>query len=375
MAESGVIRVERELERIFSSLGHGMYVVDKEKRILLWNKAAESILGWAEEEALGISCREFIGHADDEGKELCDEECPLEASMEESHAVFAGTVWGKSKSGKRIPLNVSCAPLLDDDGGLVGAVEVFSDMTHEKEVESFKDSMISVVAHELRTPLTSMKGYLELVTEGEVGDINAEQCEFLGIVESNVARLEELVNDLLDLGRLESGSVVVHWEPMDLEAMVREAVDTYAPLAGERGLHLEHEFIAVPRAEGDPRLFGTVISNLVSNALKYTNEGTVTVRLGREGERPFVEVEDTGVGIPEDELDNVLEKFFRASTASETGSTGSGLGLAITGEIVAKHDGELRLVSEPGRGSKFTVLLPRARETKILEVPEGSKDA
>lgn len=373
MGKSGIRRVERELDRIFASLGHGMYVVDEERRVLLWNKAAESILGWSEEEALGRSCRDFIGHIDDAGRQLCDEECPLVASMGESHTVFAGTVWGQSKSGERIPVNVSCAPLFDDDDRMVGAVEVFSDMTHEKEVEKFKNSMVSVVAHELRTPLTSMKGYLELVTEGEAGDVTNEQREFLEIVESNVARLEELVNDLLDLGRLESGRITVHWEPVDLEAMVKEAIDTYTPLALDRGLRLKSEFDETPPVQGDSQLLGRVISNLVSNALKYTNEGGVTVRLSREGERAAIEVEDTGVGIPEGELGRVLEKFFRASTATQTGSTGSGLGLAITGEIIEKHGGELKLESSVGRGSKFTVFLSPVTETTILEVPQGGK--
>ncbi len=358
-------RIERELDRIFASLGHGMYVVDRQRSILLWNRAAESILGWSEEDALGRNCRDFIGHVNEDGVQMCDIECPLVKAMGESHAVFAGTVWGRSKSGREVPLNVSCAPLLDDDGNVAGAVEVFSDMTREKELEKFKESMISVVAHELRTPLTSMKGYLELVADGEAGEVNERQREFLEIVESNVVRLEELVNDLLELGRLESGSVVVHWEPLDLEA--KEAIATYTPQAAERGLTLKCECHEIPPAYGDPRLMGRVVSNLLSNAIKYTNRGGVTVRLGGEGERAFIAVEDTGVGIPEEELGRVMDRFFRASTSSETGSTGSGLGLAIVVDIVAKHRGELQMESRVGEGSKFTVLLPHAGDATILE--------
>jgi PAS domain S-box-containing protein len=374
MGKKSIRRIERELDRIFASLGHGMYVVDKDRNILLWNRAAESILGFSEGEALGVSCRDFIGHTDDDGRQLCDEHCPLETTMGSSHTIFAGTVWGKSKSGETVPVKVSCAPLLDDDGTVVGAVEVFSDMTHEKEVESFKNSMVSVVAHELRTPLTSMKGYLELVTEGEAGGITDEQREFLEIVASNVMRLEELVTDLLDLGKLESGRVTIHWEPLDLEEMIGEAVKTHAPLAGDRGLNLNYEFNETVLVQGDCQLISRVFSNLVSNAVKYTNEGEVNIRLGKDGERAVIEVEDTGVGIPRDELGNLTEKFFRASTASQTGATGSGLGLAIVWDIVGKHGGELKLESTVGRGSKFTLFLPPAGEAKILETPEGGTD-
>lgn len=371
MGNDNIRRVERELDRIFANLGHGMYVVDADRKILLWNKAAESILGWSEEEVLGRSCRDFIGHMNDEGHQLCSEECSLLATMEQSHTIFAGTVWGHSVNGEKVPVNVSCVPLYDDEGRLAGVVEVFSDMTHEKEVEDFRKSMVSVVAHELRTPLTSMKGYLELVTEEEAGEITGEQRKFLGMVESNVVRLEELVNDLLDIGKLESGRIVVHWEPMDLGTMVEEAIATFAPLATERGLSLDLDMEELPLVQGDARLFGRVISNLLSNALKYTNKGGATVRLRRDGVRAVLEVEDTGVGIPPDELNNVLDRFFRASTASQTGSAGSGLGLAIVGDIIEKHGGELKLESVVGKGSRFTVLLPAGGEASILEASGG----
>jgi len=374
LGSSNIQRVERELDRIFASLGHGMYVVDNERQVLIWNRAAESILGWSEGEVLGRSCKDFISHVDDSGCQLCDKKCPLLTTIGDSHTVFAGTVWALAKSGEKVPVSVSCAPLFDDEGRTVGAVEVFSDMTHEKEVESFKDSMVSVVAHELRTPLTSMKGYLDLVSEGDAGEITDMQCKFLEIVHSNVVRLEELVNDLLDLGRLESGRVVVHWDPMDLEAMITETVETFTAMASEKGLWLKSEVLEAVPVQGDYQLFSRVISNLVSNALKYTIEGGTTIRLGREGDRAKIDVEDTGVGIPADEVGHVLERFFRASTAAQTGSTGSGLGLAITGEIVEKHGGELKLESSVGQGSKFTVFLPPASEATILEAAEGGQD-
>ncbi len=370
MAGDELRRIERELDRIFSSLGHGMYVVDLDRRVLLWNKAAELILGWTEEDVLGRSCRDFIDHVDEKGASLCDKKCPLVTTMGESHTVFAGNVWAEARDGRRVPVNVSCAPVFDEDR-LVGAVEVFSDMTHEKEVEDFKNSMVSVVAHELRTPLTSMKGYLELVADGDAGGVNEKQREFLDIVGSSITRLEDLVNDLLDVGRLESGRVVIHWEPLDLAGMAEEAVKTYAPLAGQKGLGLDTRYEETPPVQGDNQLFNRVVQNLVSNALKYTNEGEVTVTVGREGDRAFLEVTDSGVGIPPEEIGNVMKKFFRASTASQTGARGSGLGLAIVRDIIKMHGGEVRLESEVGRGSSFKVLLPPAAEPTIIEAPEG----
>lgn len=374
MSDGRMLQVQKELDRLFSSLGHGMYVVDAQRRILLWNKSAESILGWTQEDALGRSCRDFIGHVDDEGNQLCDTECPLDTAMGSARTVFAGTVWGSSKSGEKVPVNVSCAPLFDDVGKPVGAVEVFSDMTREKNAERLKDSMVSVVAHELRTPLTSIKGYLELVMDGEAGELSAEQRGFLEVVQSSVEDLEELVNDLLDLGRLDSGHVTIHWEDLELEAMVRKWADFYTPLARERSLSMSVEADDVPVVTGDRQLLDTVISNLVSNAVKYTNEGGVEVRLSRERESVVLEVSDTGVGIPPEEQGRVLERFFRASTAFHTSSTGSGLGLSISDEIVRRHKGALWLESVPGSGSTFWVRLPAAGETTILRKAGGEAD-
>lgn len=362
----GITRVERELDRIFSNLGHGMYVVDNDRRVLLWNRSAESILGWTEKEALGKGCREFIGHQDDEGNQLCDTDCPLIATMGESHTIFAGTVWAQSKGEELIPVNVSCAPILDDDGNVVGAVEVFADMTREKEVDRLKSDMVSVVAHELRTPLTSMRGYLELVLTGDAGEITGEQKNFLEIVDSNVQRLKELVDDFLDVDKLESGRMQMHWEELDVKRLIEEAVETFKPQVQEKSLKLITQIEEAPAVTGDRQLFQQVVSNLISNAIKYTNEGEVGVRSGWDGERVFIEVWDTGVGIPEDEIGKLGEKFYRASTAAKTPSHGSGLGLSITYEIIRKHDGELRIESTEGKGSKFGVYLPQARERTII---------
>lgn len=371
---SGLERLERELERIFASLGHGMYVIDNERTIRLWNRAAESILGWTEEDVLGKDCRDFLGHQDDDGVQICDDTCPLKATMDGSQTIFAGTVWANKKSGELVPVNVSCAPLFDDDGNLAGAVEIFSDVTVEKEIDRVKSTLCSVVAHELRTPLTSMRGYLELVLGGDAGELNEEQRGFLQVVEESAKRLTELVNDFLDLERFESGRIEMHWENLDLEVLVDGAIRIFIPAAEKKSLKIITEFESVPQVFGDRSRIQQVITNLVSNAIKYTKIGEVRIRTRSENDKVLLEVRDTGVGIPEDELGRVGERFFRASTASSTGARGSGLGLAIAGEIIKRHEGELRIVSSLGKGSRFSVLLPKAIERTRISSPGEGKD-
>jgi PAS domain S-box-containing protein len=328
-ARDELVSLERELERIFASLGHGMYVVDKERRLALWNRAAESILKWSEEDALGKDCREFIGHLDDEGEQVCDKACPLLDTIENSNTVYAGTVWAHTKSGELVPVNVSCAPLLEN-GQVVGAVEVFSDMTHEKEVST----MCSVVAHELRTPLTSMKGYLELALGGEAGELNEGLQEFLGIVRENAQRMQELIDNYLDVEKLESGRNDLHWEHLEIHSLAEQAVKDLAPTARAKTLLVHSELREVPSVQGDRNRVKQVLANVLSNAIKYTNKGEAGVRTYADESNVIIEVWDTGVGIPEDEVDRLGEKFFRASTAAETTGHGSGLGLSITKEII-----------------------------------------
>jgi PAS domain S-box-containing protein len=373
-ASDELVSLERELERIFASLGQGMYVVDRERRIVLWNRAAESILEWPEEATLGKDCREFIGHLDDEGEQVCDKACPLLDTIEKPNTIYAGTVWAHTKSGELVPVNVSCAPLFEN-GQVVGAVEVFSDMTHEKEVDRIKSTICSVAAHELRTPLTSMKGYLELALGGEVGELNEELQEFLGIVSENAQRMQELIDEFLDVEKLESGRNELHWEELEIHSLAEQAVTELAPTARAKSLLVHSELGEVPAVQGDRHRVKQVLSNVLSNAIKYTNKGKVGVRTYADESNVIIEVWDTGVGIPEDEVGKLGEKFFRASTAAETTGHGSGLGLLITKEIIKKHDGELIIESKRGKGSRFSILLPIAKERRILRgLKEGSDE-
>ncbi len=367
-------KLEGELSRIFSSLGHGMYVVDSDRKIYMWNKAAEYILGWSSQDALGLDCKEFISHTDDKGNNLCDTECPLRKSMNDSRTVFAGTVWAKTKEEEKKPVNVSCAPLLDEDGNLYGAVEVFSDATVEKMIDRMKTQMCSVVAHELRTPLTVIKLYLETLLDEEAPNMNDEQLRMIKTVRENTERLESLVDDLLDLEKIVSGRLVLHLDELDLKEITTQLVEEFKPLAIEKELSFKFNLYPVPIITGDRKLLYQAFSNLISNAIKYTNERQVEITVKADDKSIFFEVRDTGVGIPEEELEHLGERFFRASTADVSNKKGSGLGLAITKEILSKHKALLQIESRVGIGSTFTVIFPiEPKKEEDVETKGGGK--
>ena len=242
-----------------------------------------------------------------------------------------------------------------------------------RELDGLKDSFVANVSHELRTPLTSIRGYLELVLEGEAGDLNEEQRRFLSVVERNSDRLLRLVGDLLFVAQVDAGRIALERSPVDLEAIVEDAVESARPRAECDGLALILAARPVPTFAADGARLGQLLDNLVSNALKFTPPGgEVTVSCGMQGAEAFLEVRDTGIGIPAEEQDRLFERFFRASAASELAIQGTGLGLAVAKAISDGHDGTISVESAGGHGSTFRVTLPLALPPKTLGTPPAA---
>jgi two-component system, OmpR family, sensor kinase len=226
-----------------------------------------------------------------------------------------------------------------------------------RELDEMKGQFVSSVSHELRTPLTSIKGFLESLLAEEAGPINEEQREELEIVYRNATRLQDLVNDLLTLSRLESGRIEMKMRPLEVGALLKEACEELRPAAREGGLEVRLERAPELVVRADKLRLHQAFGNLLGNAIKFSDGGEdVVVRaFGRNG-AAVIEVADRGVGIPPDELPRIPERFFRASTAGA--AQGTGLGLAITQEIVDAHGGRIEVDSEVGVGSTFRISLP-----------------
>jgi signal transduction histidine kinase len=234
-----------------------------------------------------------------------------------------------------------------------------------RELDRLKDEFVALVSHELRTPLTSIRGYLELVLDGEAGDLTDDQREFLGIVERNAHRLLALVGDLLFLAQVEAGKLSLELGAVDLSSLAAETVETARPLAEEKGVTLTLASGPLPLLAADRIRLAQLLDNLVSNGVKFTpSGGRVDVRVRGERGRAVIEVRDTGMGVPPGEQDHLFERFFRASKATEQAIPGTGLGLAISKAIVHAHGGRITVASEEGKGSTFRVDLP-IREAQI----------
>ena len=262
-------------------------------------------------------------------------------------------------------LEVHANPVVSKRGKYLGCVTSLHDVTAEREIAVMKNEFVSMVSHELRTPLTSIKGYVDLIVDGEAGEINEVQQEFLQIVQENSNRLVSLINDLLDISRIESGRVNLKVEPVEMDGVIEDVVDTFATVARQAGVELTWEVEdELPRAAADRDRIGQVLMNLVSNAIKYSPDGgaaSITARVDDEG-HVLVEITDTGIGISDEDQKQLFTKFFRVDSALTREIGGTGLGLSICKSVVELLGGEIGVRSVAGEGATFYFTLRVATE-------------
>jgi two-component system NtrC family sensor kinase len=237
----------------------------------------------------------------------------------------------------------------------VGLAVIFQDITHLKELDRIKSDFVNTVSHDLRSPLTAILGYVELIER--VAPVSDQQVEFIRRIELSVQNITALINDLLDLGRIEAG-FDVRKEIVPLRALVYHTVDSLRSRIEDKALLLEVDVLEdLPPILGNPMRMRQMLMNLIGNALKYTQaKGEICVSARAQGGQIILQISDNGRGIPLPDQPYIFDKFYRASNVS--GESGTGLGLAIVKSIVENHQGRIWVDSTPGQGSKFTVVLP-----------------
>lgn len=242
------------------------------------------------------------------------------------------------------------------------AIEHRMGVLARKELERLKMDFYAMITHDLRSPAASIQSALELLLDESTGPLNSVQAELVKLAHQASHHLLELINDFLDYSQIEAGYLRLDIGPVDIAEIVSEAVAYAEVLAQPRRQTISVDIPSdLPKAQGDAQRLRQVLDNLLSNAIKYTPEGgriTVTVRLTQDAFA--ISVQDTGIGIPPEELPNLFSKYHRARDARSRGIKGTGLGLLIVKEIVEAHGGRIEVQSEPGRGSTFTVFLPRS---------------
>lgn len=259
-------------------------------------------------------------------------------------------------------MQVYTAPVQGDHNpDVIGRIIALRDVTRERELDKMKTDFISVVSHELRTPLTSIKGYTDLLLSGAAGDTSELQREFLGIIQGSTTRLSNLINDILDISRLESGRINIKHEPIDYRKIVADTMRLMHAQADEKQIVMDASLPeTMPLVSGDADKVTQIVTNLISNALKYTPPGGwIKVLLDVTGDASVTTcIADSGIGIAPHDQKHLFQKFFRADNTSTREAGGTGLGLVITKSIIELLGGAIWVESEVGKGSKFYFTLP-----------------
>ncbi len=288
----------------------------------------------------------FVGSGDDgarHGERGCGE-CPTEIEIEEAERV----------------LNIRMVPLSED--GATSLIIFLRDITEEKRVETIKKDFVANVSHELRTPLASIKGYSEALLDD--GMDRARQREFLEVIDRHATRMSRIIDDLLILSRLESSAVSLASAPVDMADLIRSTLKGCLKQASDKSIDIRLDLPeSLPGVMGDRDRLEQVVVNLLDNAIKYTPEGgSVSVTAVDLGAEVRVDISDTGIGIPEDDISRIFERFYRVDKARSRALGGTGLGLAIVKHIIQGHNGRLEVRSTLGKGSTFSFFMAARRE-------------
>jgi PAS domain S-box-containing protein len=264
-----------------------------------------------------------------------------------------------TKDGRLIEVSLTVSAIHDAAGRVIGASTIARDITDRKALDRMKEDFVGTVSHELRTPLSAIKGFVELVADGEAGPVSDTQQEFLEIVVRNADRLTGLINDLLDVSCLASEGLELRADSLDLGEVLAEVAATFRQAAESKGLEFQAPAVSVPWVVGDRERLIQVFGNLISNAVKYTPQGAVGFRAAQCEDGVEVVVYDTGIGLSLEEQSRLFTKFFRGSSRVAREVGGTGLGLVIAKAIVERHRGWIEVESTPGQGTRFRVVLPR----------------
>ena len=388
-AEAAIRESEAKFRAFVETTEEWVWASDVQGVTTYSNPAIERILGYPGEKMVGRTVLDFVVE-EDRGAVAAE----LEGIAARKEGWSGLVIRWRAKDGSVRYLESTATPILAADGELCGWRGTDRDVTHRiqaeaererllaaeqearaiaeaaqhdlaaqnerlRELDRLKDEFIALVSHELRTPLTSIRGYTELLLDGEAGELAEDQRRFLGVVDRNAHRLLHLVGDLLFLAQVEAGKLVLDVDALELGAVASESVEAARPQAEAKDITLTLATGPVPLVAGDRARIGQLIDNLVSNAIKFTPEGgRVDVRVRALSKRAVFEVRDSGIGIPASEREHLFQRFYRTSNATEQAIQGTGLGLAISKAIVEAHDGRITLTSEEDVGTTFRVELP-----------------
>lgn len=350
--ERAIEESNKRTELFFRLVPSAIFTVDTNRIITKWNAQAERITGYTEDEVLGEECTIFA-------MSPCNQGCGLFGG-ENQCPIMARECTIKTKEGKLRIISKNADLLKNSKGKTIGGIESFNDVTEQKKLEQLRDDFVSITTHDLRTPLSVLMNALELLKMSVGPELDENDTKWLGIAMDHTRRMTKMTNDLLDVSKYEAGKMELNLEKIVISDLIIHVAEAMLPQFTQKQLEQK---VNLPDTdvviEADREKIEQMLINLIGNALKFTMEGHILIGFQEKDDRVELTVEDTGEGIPEEELSTIFDKFMQVTKARRSKQKGTGLGLSIVESIVDLHGGRVSAKSPPGAGATFTITLPK----------------
>lgn len=348
-------------EATLEGIGDGVMAVNKKGEITLMNSVALEAIGASHDELLGKYVWNVFDIKDNAGATLLANMHPVFNSIQKGEKIIFTNMQGYTFVSKKMtfPLAINVNPIVLDKT-TIGAVMIFRDVTQERSIDKAKSEFVSLASHQLRTPLTAINWYTEMLISGDAGKMTDEQNDYLKQVEMSTRRMVDLVDSLLNVSRIDLGTLSVDPEILRVEEIAETALSELRPQIEEKKLVLTKTFSGnIPTIMADPRLVGIIFQNVLSNAIKYTPaQGQIHITLEKDSKNIIFTCADTGYGIPKNQQSKIFSKLFRADNVVSKDVQGTGLGLYLVKAILDQCGGEISFTSEENKGTTFRIGIP-----------------
>lgn len=341
---------------LFESIGDGAIVTDENGVIRQINNAALDMIKIHRADAMGKWFPEIFRAEDEKGNHIPSIERPITKAFLTGKPVSEKFFY-LTGNDERLAVDITVSPIILD-GEPVGAIEIMRDITKDKEIDQLKTDFISIASHQLRTPLTALKTYTHILESELEGKVTSKAKNHLNVIHNSILRMNEIISMLLNISRIEAGLLHVRIKEINVSKLIVDLAHELNSLAIEKDIRLSCKINNDVHEKTDPILLAEILSNLISNAIKYTpNGGKVSVAL-EKSDRTRVSVHDSGVGIPKHLHSKIFTKFFRTPIAAQTDVSGNGLGLYMAKQMAQSLKGDIYFDSTEGKGSTFYFTFP-----------------
>jgi PAS domain S-box-containing protein len=346
-------------DAILESVGDGLIAVDNDRKIMLINKVASDLLAWETKDLVGKVITE-LRLEDEKGNLIPLEKRPTTIALKTGEVTRVVYFFVKNDK-TRFPLAITVTPI-KLNGKTIGLIEIIRDITKEKEIDRAKTEFVSLAAHQLRTPLTTISWYTEMILNGDRGQVTPEQKKYLEEISKGNQTMIKLVNTLLNVSRLELGTLNIESEPIQLEDLAESVWEELRPEIFSKNLILEKNYDpSLPTIMADPKLVRMIFQNILGNAVKYVGvAGKISLDISRQNQNALIKVWNNGLSIPKEAQPKIFTKLFRDDLAKEREPDGNGLGLYIVKSILENSGGKVWFDSLEDKGTTFYVTIPLA---------------